>query len=147
MLFIIQKWIDLLQQTLQMHLPGEIMPDVQVRYRQSVITNEFRPGFLTELAKIVAANMDCKVKGVLTPLDPETEIDVFATPFNRTNGQTVADILIYVSAFDYKNRMANIKKRLEAIKLAVEQCFDEATTLAPKVYVSFIPMKKQCWVA
>jgi hypothetical protein len=147
MLFIIQKWTDLLQQTLQMHLLGGHMPDVQVRFRESVIADEFRTNFFNELAPIVAANMDCPVKGVLTPLDSTEEIDIFPMPFDVTSGRTVADILIYISAFDYKARMANIKDRLEAIKLAVEQYFEESTVPTPKVYVSFNPMKKKCWVA
>lgn len=126
------------------------MPDVKFWLKPyddldpTVPSLEELPGydFYSQLAKVVAEQMSCKVDGEFYSLDPNDEVDI--TVVANIAGQSGATALVEIAAYNFPDRMQNIDERIGNIGLAIKKILslkDEH-----RISVTFIPVRQGCWV-
>lgn len=118
------------------------MPDVHFWHSFSLFQGLPEYRIKNQLSEIVASEMNClDDAGNWIEHDPYSDINVLT--FAAFDSGCTKDVIIRIEAYDWPNRMINIKERLENIALAIAEMLP--ATRAP-VAASFLPLPRGCWV-
>lgn len=118
------------------------MPDVHFWYSSSLFQDVPEHEVKKRLQEIVALHMDCfDDKCNWIKHDPATQIDVLT--FAPIDSGSSKDIVMQVVAYDWPDRMRNMKDRLTNIGSGVAELFPAERG---EIAVSFVPLPVDCWV-
>lgn len=123
------------------------MPDVLVRMNPDLFDDvEETEVFLARVAEVVAQDMSCyDDDGNELVLNPETQVDCYGEWFIATSSPRVRGlVLMEIGAFDYADRMADLKQRERSIRRKVLALFPEGKI--SNVQVTFKPIDEDHWV-
>ncbi len=127
------------------------MPEINIKlpegfFETSTLGIVSEESFWAETCVAVADIMSCRTDDdEWFGLDPTKHIDLFPATYGP-NAHVTALGFVVITAFDYKDRMANIDERLASIKRRLQAMCHDVTGYPSEVSVRFEPCPERQWV-